>query len=227
MTSAPSLGADAPTSSRPRSCRRHPLAFELDSLKATTSGTPLCRFHSFLLRQRSEARPFTTSRLDSSAGVTLSPDLLPMHLPARPTCLDGAQPRSRRRAQRLRQRKLAYDLADWLIAIYSFYSVGSPKSEQRYRKVLGDWHCTSRQCFAHHRLVEELLQFSRLQPKLALSRGRGIKRMDELLSELESAMIGGVLSLSRSWMRWPQLRNPSSLRRSREGFPRTVACATR
>ena len=94
--------------------------------------------------------------------------LLPMHLPRRPDRLNlGVHPlRSRRRAQRQRRWRMAWEWMEWQVALYSLLELGSPKDEQRLQRALGSWCIMPRQQIAAEMLVAELLPFCRLQPDL-------------------------------------------------------------
>ena len=151
--------------------------------------TPLGRAMAWLRRQRHDSGPLTGQPFAFAAHRESSfcAALLPMHLPAPPQGLDKRVSclASRRRQQRLRRRKAAWLLLEWLVGAYTYLNLGCPKSPDRLKARLGPWSVTGRQQAAAQLLWLELLPFSRLQAQAALGRGRGVAKLNQLTTLLE------------------------------------------
>ena len=168
------------------------LAAVLLELPSTMRDTPLGRALAWMRRQRQLGGQLTEQPFAFAAprGTSFSAALFPMHLPMPPPGLQKkiSSLSSRRRQQRLWKRRASWLLLEWLVGGYSYLNLGCPKSPARLKLGLGPWAITGRQHAAAMLLWKELLPFSRLLPEQALSKGRGVAKLNQLTSMLEECV---------------------------------------
>ena len=103
----------------------------LELLSRGSRGSPLFRCYQWLHRQRRHTTSLQVGRLGhlSASGGEENCDLLPSHFPCRPDALVGIglPGVGRRRQQRARVRRIAWCLAEWQLAAFSFLTLDCPK----------------------------------------------------------------------------------------------------
>ena len=175
------------------------LDVEALGLSSSLRASPLGRFHQ-ILHKRRNAQFIRSRGCKTFEGCILEGrfgDLFPARLPERPEGLFCPHPGiSRRRSQRLRVRREAWRLGEWIWSAFSFYGSGSPKSGRAVDVRLGPWLGSSRHSVCFQMLVDDLLPFCRLDPALAAGKGRGIARLVQLETLLETIVPEHVVSSS-------------------------------
>ena len=103
---------------------QHPLIDSLWKLRKGIRSTPLGRFYCYLKRVRYLSHTKATTASDGSAPTVdvapsvLERDLLPMHLPLRPPAIFSNRITSRRRRRRQYAHRAAWEVCEWLTAIF-------------------------------------------------------------------------------------------------------------
>ena len=167
------------------------------SLSSSLAGSPMGRFHNWLIAQRetASAEPGISRRVDGSESDHPSRKLLlPMHLPARPAGLSAeyvSAIRSRARRRRAKVRMLAWDCTEWVVSCFSFLECHCPKSPKEYTAKMGRYEVSAEQDRAVHSLFEELVRFIHLSPSTLLGSGRGMKSFKDMLAFIEQSWQSG------------------------------------
>ena len=111
--------------------------------------------------------------------------LLPTHLPVRPSGLFSQRLASRRRSRQCR-RRLAWLIAECLLAHLCFHELGGCCDERKLKKALGPFEVSLEQQLQFHFLCEDIRQSCCLTPVV----GRGAALLHEHV-ELHSDFLGG------------------------------------
>ena len=110
-----------------------------------------------------------------------------MHLPYRPAWYNWSHcSRSRRGKARLNQRRSAWDLAELLVASFTYYYCDSPKTSSDLSTRVGSYFVSPQQQTAFSSLVEELVPLWRISSLVEANRGLGkLQQLSKLLLDFD------------------------------------------
>ena len=148
-----------------------------------SKGRPLQRLNYWLDRARRNP-PLSTPGTSSPNGEGARVSFLPTHLPPPPAEVTTSLSGTERASETALAHCSAWLLTEWLVCIYSFFDMHSPKSSRVYQSYLGPWKVNAKQEKTAFGLYHRLVGFRKTRAGDVWTRGR--KTFLESLKDLES-----------------------------------------
>ena len=180
----------------------HTLGASLLRLEKALLGTRVCRYRSVMvaLRRESLDRPPSEAQEPKAVGGARPYAVLPAHLPVAPRGLFDVsrRPAGRRRQARRAHWQWAWRQAEWQLALYNGFALGSPASSSRFANKLGPYRVDGFSERTFRGLVEDNHRFSRLGASgVTQAPGRGLNTLRGLLQAFEASQLKNTMATNQ------------------------------